>query len=106
MNPHLTQESLPELLTAIAEAMQAGDQKLSPNRAKEFAAARIGYAIGAQFKQIDDKARIGEPIRAEEEDWYDLIAGRQWDYYQQLVNLSGSRTMRDDQDDPIAKLKI
>ena len=106
MNPYFTKESLPVLFARVADAMQSADQTLSPNRAKEFAAARIRHAINDQFSRISAKGRNMEPMSDEEANWYDLIATRQWDFYQQLVNFSGSRTMLEDQDDPMTKINI
>jgi phage head maturation protease len=97
----ITKESLPNVMESVTREIANHDPKLSENRAKELASARIRNAIHAKVADIDDRARRGNITDAEEE-WYDAIHVHGWSPTRDLERLSGSRTIGADADHPIA----
>lgn len=88
------------------------DLQLSIGRAGELAAARIRIAIGSRLQEIDQKARqidIGlsqATLTDEEIAWYELIEVQDWNPYADLIQISGTRTLLADLDDPRAQLPL
>lgn len=102
---HLTKESLPQAVEALTGEMLDANPKLSENRAKELAAARIRHAIHEKVAEMEKRIRSGT-LTPEEEKWYDAIHVDKWSPTRDLERLTGSRTMISDADDPIASLPL
>lgn len=100
---HLNQETLPSVLAVVAQEIAAANIKLSENRAKELAAARIFNAIKNKYQEIDRKVMEMKPLTDQEESWYDIQGSREWKPAEQLIDLGGSRTFLLDQDEVEAK---
>lgn len=102
---NITRESLPRVFNEIKGEIEKNDPKLSPNRAGELAAARIRNAIHEKIADIDDRARLGN-ITDKEEHWYDSIHVDKWSPTRDLEQLSGSRSIVSDINEPLAKTPL
>jgi len=93
----INKDNLKSALASVTKQFEESDRKLSPNRAKELAAAKLSDIIQKKVADIDDRVRSGN-ITPEEESWYDSIHVDGWSPTRELEMMSGSRTIGADRD--------